>query len=308
MLNTRHPISPARLLILVFCVLFASAHAAHAEPKHKEQPPKRTYETMVKALTPDAIIPYKTINDRQLKLHLFKPEGWSKDDQRPAHVVIHGGGWRANNATRFYPYANSLVDQGYVGISVEYRLASRNQKQDNATTVFDCVKDARAAVRYIRAHADELGIDPNRIAVGGGSAGAHLALSTALFDEIDHADEDQKISCRPDALILYFAVLDTSKEGYGNAFIGPRWKELSPRHHIRKNMPPTLIFHGDNDSVAKMPILNDFVKRLKDNDVPHQLILEKGGTHGHLNSNMKLFDAAITQTQDFLNQHGFDKK
>lgn len=306
--NTRHLTSPNRLLALILCVLFASAPAALAESKQQKQQPKRTFETMAKALTPADIIPYKTVGERQLKLHLFKPKGWSADDQRPAHVVIHGGGWRSNNATRFYPYANSLVDQGYVGISVEYRLASRDQKQDNATTVFDCVKDARAAIRYIRANADELGIDPTRIAVGGGSAGAHLALSTALFDDIDHADEDQKISCRPDALILYFAVLDTSPEGYGNAFVGPRWKELSPRHHIRKNMPPTLIFHGDNDRVAKMPILNDFVKRLKDNDVPHQLILEKGGTHGHLNADMKLFDVAITQTQDFLSQNGFDKK
>lgn len=306
--NTRKQISPNRLLALILCVLFASAPAALAEPNQQKEQPKRTFDAMAKALTPDAIIPYKTVGDRQLKLHLFKPKGWSADDERPAHVVIHGGGWRSNNATRFYPYANSLVAQGYVGISVEYRLASRDQKQDNPTTVFDCVKDARAAVRYIRKHADELGIDSNRIAVAGGSAGAHLALSTALFDDIDHADEDKDISCRPDALILYFAVLDTSKAGYGNAFIGDRWRELSPRHHIRKNMPPTLIFHGDRDGVAKMPILEDFVKRLKDNDVPHELVLEKGGVHGHLNRDMKLFDAAITQTQDFLNQHGFDAK
>lgn len=302
-----NPTLPMRLFALAAClVLSVFAHATHAEPElQKEQPEKRTFDTMVKALTPDAIIPYKTINDRELTLHLFKPKDWAAKDKRPAHVVIHGGGWRSNNATRFYPYANSLVSEGYVGVSIDYRLASRNQKQDNPTTVFDCVKDARAAVRYIRKHADELGIDPNRIAVAGGSAGAHLALSTALFDSIDHDDEDRKTSCRPDALILYFAVLDTSKQGYGNAFIGPRWKELSPRHHINKTMPPTLIFHGDNDRVAKMPILSDFIKRLKDNQVPHQLILEKGGVHGHLNADLKLFDKAKTQTLNFLNQHGF---
>lgn len=303
--NLNQPKMPTRLLAFVACLVLLISHAAIAEP---QDPPKRTFGTMVESLKPTDIIPYKTVNDRELKLHIFKPEGWSADDKRPAHVVIHGGGWRSNNATRFYPYANSLVDQGYVGISVEYRLAGKAQKQGKPTTVFDCVKDARAAVRYIRANADELGIDPNRIAVAGGSAGAHLALSTALFDEIDHDDEDKKISCRPDALILYFAVLDTSKEGYGNAFIGPRWEELSPRHHIRKDMPPTLIFHGDRDGVAKMPILTDFCKRLKGNDVPYEFILEKGGVHGHLNADMKLFDAAITQTHDFLNQHGFKVK
>lgn len=304
MIERLKPTLLIRVAMLAACLAFACTQAALAEPERDK--PKRTFDTMVQSLKPDDIIAYKTVGDRELSLHLFKPEGWAKSDKRPAHVVIHGGGWRRFTAERFYPYANSLVDQGYVGISIDYRLAG--PKPDSKITVFDCVKDARAAVRYIRAHAEELGIDPNRIAVGGGSAGAHLALSTALFDEIDHEDEETDVSCRPDALILYFAVLDTSKEGYGNAMIGERWKELSPRHHIRKGMPPTLIFHGDRDGVAKMPILTDFCQRLKDNKVPHQLVLEKGGVHGHLNADMNLFDAAIKQTLDFLNQHGFDAK
>lgn len=290
-------------LALMLCLVLFAGRPVGAEPT---QNPPRTFDSMVKALKPSEIIAYKTIGKRELTLHIFKPEGWKQDDQRPAHVVIHGGGWRNFSPERFYPYANSLVDQGYVGISVEYRLASRNQKSENATTVFECVKDARAAVRYIRAHAKELGIDPGRIAVGGGSAGAHLALSTALFDGIDHADEDTAVSCRPDALILYFAVLDTSKEGYGNAFIGADWQQLSPRHHINKGMPPTLIFHGDRDGVAKMPILNDFCDRLKKAEVPYELVLEKGGVHGHLNRDIALFDKAVTQTLGFLGQYGFD--
>ena len=86
--------------------------------------------------------------------------------------------------------------------------------------MFDCVKDGRAAIRYIRANAKSMGIDPDRIAVGGGSAGGHVALGTALFNDFDHADEDLKVSCKPNALILLYAVLDTSKDGYGTAAIG----------------------------------------------------------------------------------------
>jgi acetyl esterase/lipase len=292
------------LTITAFLSLL-TARVVAAQSNEAPSPDKRTFESMVADLKPSVVMTYKTIGDRDLTLHVFRPAGWDPSDRRPAHVVIHGGGWRNFSPQRFYPYANSLVDRGFVGISVEYRLASRDPKREGATTVFDCVKDARAAVRYIRAHAEALGIDPNRIAVGGGSAGAHLALSTALFNDIDHPDEDTATSCRPDALILYFAVLDTSPEGYGHDFIGPRWKELSPRHHLRKGLPPTLIFHGDRDTVAKMPVLKDFCKRLEEHDVPYQLVLEKGGVHGHLNKDMRLFDQAIEQTQTFLNEHGF---
>ena len=156
---------------------------------------KRSFSAMQSELQPSKVIPYKKIGDRELTLHLFHPEGFKPSDRRLAYVVIHGGGWRGGTPRRFYPYANSLVNEGFVGISVEYRLVGGGKE----TTVFDCVKDGRSAVRYIRAHAAELGIDPNKITVGGGSAGGHVALGTALFDAFDHADEDLSVSCKPAA-------------------------------------------------------------------------------------------------------------
>jgi acetyl esterase/lipase len=264
---------------------------------------KRTFKSMGEALTPTEVIPYKQVGDVELNLHVFRPKGSDKADPLPAYVLIHGGGWRSNNAKHFYPYANSLVEHGYVGISVEYRLVNAKQK----TTVFDCVKDTRAAIRYIRANADQLGIDPKRIAVGGGSAGAHLAAGTALFQGIDHDDEDLTVSCRPDAIVLLFGVLDTSPEGYGNKLIGEDWQTISPRHQIRKGMPPTLIFHGDQDRVASKPILDAFCDKLKANEVPYELVLEEGGQHGHINNDMALFDDAAERTKAFLASHGFEK-
>src|SRR5439155_382516 len=117
-------------------------------------------------------------------------------------------------------------------------------------TVFDCVKDARSAVRYVRAHAGELGIDPQNIIVSGGSAGGHLAVATAIFSGVDEVGEDTSVSPVPNALVLLFPVIDTSKEGYGNAKIGERWKELSPAHNVRSGLPPTIIFHGTGDTTC----------------------------------------------------------
>lgn len=286
-------------VLSIAAVLWVATTPAAAE----EPAPRRTFATMIEALKPTELITYKQIDGRALRLHLFRPEATDARGLLPAYVVIHGGGWRSNNAQRFYPYANSLVEHGFVGISVDYRLVN----QDKGVTVFDCVKDARSAVRYIRKHAKDLGIDPDRIAVGGGSAGAHLALGTALFDGIDHVDEDRSVSCRPDALVLLFGVLDTSKEGYGNALIGKDWQTLSPLHQIRKGMPPTILFHGDKDTVAPYPVLEKFCDKLKENKVTYELVLEKGGVHGHINNDMKLFDDAARRTLKFLNEKAFVK-
>ena len=261
--------------------------------------PKRTFASLQQELQPDKIVTYKKIGDRELTLHFFHPEGFKATDKRPAFVAIHGGGWRSGTPRRFYPYAQALVPRGYVGVSVEYRLTT-----SEGVTVHDCVKDARAAIRYLRAHAAEIGIDPEKISVGGGSAGAHLALGTALFDGVDHEGEDLSVSCRPDAVVPYFAVLDVSPKGYGNKLVGPDWKTVCPLQRIRPGMPPTLIFHGDQDKVAPMPILEAFVEKMKASGNTCELVLEKGGKHGHLNADMKLFDVATERVASFLGKQG----
>ncbi len=286
----------AGTLLMAVGILASPFAAAKGEPDGKSpKPGKPDFTTLQETLKPDKVVTYKTIGGRELTLHFFHPDGFNASGPWPAFVTIHGGGWTSGTPGRFYPYAHALSEKGYVGISVEYRLVSQK-----GVTVFDCVKDGRAAVRYVRAHAKELGIDPDRIAVSGGSAGGHVAAGTAFFDGMDHPDEDLKISCRPDALVLFFPVIDTSEKGYGQKKIGKDWKSISPVDQVKPKAPPTLIFHGDADTVAPYAGSQLFTKRMQEAGNVCELITQPGGIHGHTNNDMALFDSAVGKTAEFL--------
>ncbi len=254
-------------------------------------------------LKPTRILVYKPIADRKLKLHIFEPEGFQSTDKRPCYIVIHGGGWRGGMASRMYPFAAHYAKLGLVGISVEYRLL----KTGTENTVFDCVKDGRSAVRYVRAHAAELGIDPDRIIVSGGSAGGHVAAGTALFDDINEEGEDTSVSSVPNALILLFPVIDTSPEGYGQAKIGERWRELSPVHHVKAGMPPTITFHGTGDIVTPFIGAQRFHEAMLKAGNRSELVTHEGGAHGYLMRTAPLYDECLSKSDAFLRSLSFIK-
>lgn len=245
---------------------------------------------------PTRRVVYKTVGERKLELHVFEPAGLKPTDHRTCFVAIHGGGWVAGEPSRFYRYAEHFAKRGCVGVSVEYRLVKKTQE----TTVVDCVKDGRSAIRYLRQHAQELGIDPQKIVVSGGSAGGHVAASTALFDGIDEAGDDLKVSCVPNALVLYFPVIDTSTEGYGNAKCGERWRELSPLHRVKVGAPPTLILHGTADRTTPYKGAKAFVEAMHQAGNRCDLVPHEGGGHGYLQTTPQLFDEAMQQTEEFL--------
>ena len=246
--------------------------------------------------SPTRRVVYKTVGERKLELHLFEPTGHKPSDRRTCFVAIHGGGWVAGTPSRFYRYAKHFAELGCVGVSVEYRLAKPGQE----TTVFDCVKDGRSAIRYLRQHAQELGIDPQRIVVSGGSAGGHVAAATALFDGIDATGDDLEVSCVPNALVLYFPVIDTSTEGYGNAKCGEHWRELSPLHRVRAGAPPTLILHGTADTTTPFKGAKSFAEAMQQAGNRCDLIAHEGGGHGYLQTKPQLFSEAMQQTEAFL--------
>ncbi|MBL9178130.1 MAG: alpha/beta hydrolase [Verrucomicrobiaceae bacterium] len=247
-------------------------------------------------LKPTRILVYKKVADRELQMHVFEPEGFKAGDKRVCYLIIHGGGWTGGAPPRMYPFAAHYAKLGLVGISMQYRLHSAK----TGVSVFDCVKDTRSAVRHIRAHAAELGVDPAKIIVSGGSAGGHLAAATALFDKVNEDGDDLAISTTPAALVLLFPVIDTSKAGYGQAKIGERWQELSPVHNVRASLPPTLIFHGTGDTVTPFAGAKAFHEAMLKAGNRCELDVNEGGAHGYLMRDKALFDDTMKKTDVFL--------
>ena len=247
-------------------------------------------------LEPTRKLVYKTVSDRSLQLHIFEPEGHRPSDARPVFLFIHGGGWTGGNPRTFYPMAAHFARLGMVGVSLEYRL--RNSR--SGTSVFDCVKDGRSAMRYLRAHAADLGIDPRKIAVGGGSAGGHVAAGTALFDGVDEEGEDTPVSCVPDGLVLYYPVIDTSENGYGQRKIGLRWRELSPVDNVKPGLPPTILFHGTGDTVTPFAGAKLFSERMRAAGNSCELVTHPNGRHGYFLFDLELYDQVMQRSEEFL--------
>ncbi len=282
---------PAISALVVFASIAASAQTAKPNPMTSDHVGK-----LAAPLKATREIVYKNVANRELHLHLFQPEGWQASDRRACYITIHGGGWTGGNPQRMYPFAEHYAKLGLVGISVQYRLYDPKTQ----TTVFDCVKDARSAVRYVRAHAAELGIDPQKLIVSGGSAGGHLAAATALFDGVDEASDDTRVSSTPNALVLLFPVIDTSKDGYGNAKIGEHWQELSPVHHVRASLPPTITFHGTGDIVTPFKGAQAFHEAMLKAGNRSELVVNEGGAHGYLMRTQRLYDECLQKSDAFL--------
>lgn len=256
----------------------------------------------------DKEVLYKTVDNIALKLHIFNPEGHTVNDKRPAILFFFGGGWMGGNPKQFYQQAKSFAGLGFVAISADYRVIKKHK-----TTPFESVKDAKSSIRWVRKHAAELGIDPDRIVSAGGSAGGHLAACTGVIEGYEEESEDSMISTVPNAMILYNPVIDTTEKGYGVSKVGQKRKtDISPAHHVRKGIPPTLIFHGTADKTVPFENVERFTKLMKASGNIAILVPFDNKGHGFFNGSFFRpknsdinFNITMDKSFDFLTQLGF---
>lgn len=243
---------------------------------------------------------YRDDGATPLRLFVVKPAGWRAGDRRPALMFFFGGGWTTGTPASSVFWARFAADLGLVGIAPDYRTKGRHD-----VSPLGSVADARAALRWVQEHADELGVDPARIAVGGNSAGGHVALWTAITRAPPGSDERESPRVKPAALILFSAVSDTSvATGYTPQRFGEHTTALSPVHQLDARMPPVLAFHGDADKTVPLRQALALRDRLSEGGNACELHIVPGGGHNFGNDVPEWREKSRELMIAFLREHG----
>ena len=247
---------------------------------------------------------YKTVGERDLRLYVTTPEDRQAGDPRPAIVFFHGGGWVGGAPGQFTEHSKYLATRGVVCIQVEYRLLARDANEPPLT----CVQDAKSAMRWVRSRADELGIDPERIGSGGGSAGGHLAAFVGMVEGLDAADDDTSVSAKSNAMLLFNPVFDNGPDGWGHKRVGERFEEFSPFHNVTGDDPPAIVFLGTNDSLIPTSTLDQFADKMHEAEVRCEKIFFEGQPHGFFNfgrSGNRYYLETMFAADEFLQSLGW---
>lgn len=261
---------------------------------------KKAVPQNVQPFTP-RIVSYKTLDTGDLKLHIFEPDHLKRGTKRAAIVYFFGGGWTLGTSLQFYRECAYYASKGMVAVSAEYRISYLHH-----STPFQSVEDARDAIRWLRENAQKLNIDPHKIAAAGASAGGHLAAASGII----HSDT-MNISSKPDLLLLYYPVIDNSKDGYGPSSIKERYREISPIHNIDKTAPPTLFILGTKDPLIPVKKAEEFTGKMLENGVYCELHLIENAGHPVFYYSKELtkeFYTVRTLSDNFLEKFGYLNK
>jgi len=251
---------------------------------------------------------YKTRGLSRLKLTVYQPHNIEADKKLPVIILFHGGGLRERYYWYFEPQSEYLVERGMVAVIATYRVKRHGR------TIYESIADAKSAIRWIRERADEFGIDENRIAAGGGSAGGCLAACTALVKNYDEKNEDLSISSVPNALVLFNPRLVipgigapplTKKEIRYKK--GRNLEEISPVHNVFQGAPPTIIFQGTADKLISIQEAQKFCEAMNNHGNTCEVVLYEGREHGFFLKDRgdEDFLSTMENTVKFLSKLGY---
>jgi acetyl esterase/lipase len=238
----------------------------------------------------DSDIIYAHAGAMDLRLDIYRLPAARADlpKTNAAILFLHGGGWQRGSKEMMRAVATSMAERGFVGVASQYRLSGQAPWPAH-------IHDVKAAIRWVRAHAEELGIDPARIILWGTSAGAHLALLAAGTPN-DPAFEGEigppGVSSAVAAVVavhpptsFYYGPLDRHHSTPATALMGDAATEAaaraaSPLSHVSPSFPPTLLLHGTEDKVVHHSASQRMLDALRTAHAPADLHLFHGHAHG----------------------------
>ena len=256
---------------------------------------------------------YKKAGDTELPLYVYKPAGHKADAKVPAIVFFHGGGWGGGSPDQFERQCNYFASRGMVAVTVDYRLTSQGDVK-----VEDCIEDAKSAMRWVRGHAQELGVDPDRIASGGGSAGGHLGACVAVIDDFDAKSDDMKVSAKPNAMVLFNPALALARDarmseryltrikidGDDGRLRGSREK-ASPLTYASTKQASSIMFFGTADDLLEGAEI--YRKDSEKAGNACKIVTYEGQGHGFFNKG-EYYNKTLAEADSFLVSLGWLEK
>jgi len=245
---------------------------------------------------------FKTVDDITLDAFIYKPADSNPGEKQAALAFFHGGGWDCGKPEWGHLQCDHFSKLGMVCISFQYRLRS----QHNATPV-EGIADAKSAIRWMREHADEFGIDPDKIVASGFSAGGHLAACTAMIDKFDEPTEDLTISSAANALILWVPAVKIIADGWFQQILEGKAtvSECDPCSYIKPKQPPAIIFQGTADDQVPVWTVKEFDKKMRAAGNRCELNIYEGQIHLNWGKNNK---DVLQKMDNFLISLGYLEK
>jgi acetyl esterase/lipase len=241
-------------------------------------------------------IVYARYGTREVKLDLYLPKA-PPAGKLPCIMVIHGGGWRSGDKNRFARFASRFAEEGFAAACIAYRLRPEVQ-------VRQCVEDAKASVRWVRAHAKEHRIDEGRIGAFGGSAGAHLAamLGTSFkAKSLEGKGGHEGVSSRVHAVVSLATPADLT--AFGRAALDKEAARLiSPAAYVDPDSARFLLMHARGDRVVPYKQSTILLEKLKAANVPSRLVTLEGNSHAFWNGTTPEAVKALADAVAFFQQ------
>lgn len=269
-----------------------------------------TTETPIRTIDGDVEtirdVPFRETPQGTLRLDLYLPTSGS---DHPFFVFAHGGAWVLGDKGE-RPMFDQLAGEGYAVADIQYRLSLDEERQYPAP-----VRDVTAAVKWVKANASRYGIDASTGALGGYSAGAHLAALVGLapdYEVFQPVDFEPETTASVDAIVGYSGPYDfTAPEADGNDLIANFFGESaseetltegSPVTHVDSSDPPALLLHGTNDVVVPTRSTTVLAAALRDAGVPVEEFIGDGAGHRMIN-NPEWREQTLPLQQEFLDEH-----
>jgi acetyl esterase/lipase len=256
---------------------------------------------------PDQAPPQPAHAEYRVREHVtYTPSGWPQALQGdlyqplgegpfPAVIVVHGGGWNSRDRTDMDAVSRKLAQRGYVALNIDYRLAPRFLFPASS-------EDVRAAIGWLRTHADELGVDRGRIGGWGYSAGAHLVALAATADAPAEARLQAVVAGGTPADLPHYPVSPIISRYIGAPFADARdqWLAASPVTHVDSRDPPMFLYHGSWDRLVYVEDAYTMKAALDRAGVPNELYVARG--RGHIGMFL-LGGGAESAGIEFLDRH-----